>query len=280
MKFNKQFLSVVVSIIPILTFSQSTGVNTLNPQGVFHVDSANDNAVFGIPTATQQSNDFIITSGGNAGIGTISPLAKLDVNGNVKIRSITTVGGRPDYLLSTDADGSVNKFFFNELVPRFLGGTAYVLFGDGFQYNTVWYDGTNYVYGPKPLIGSLGAEKIIGKKSGSRYNVGALNLYSSVGQIMSIKGRGYTISSPVPGIFDIIFDAPFNEIYGVCVNVLDSYSYSSNGTAPIPDQPGNALATNDNAQVAFISNAVLRVKTGDSQGKLGNRSFTFLVTGN
>lgn len=47
------------------------GVGTKNPLGVFHVDGAKDNT--STPTAAQLGNDFVITSDGSVGIGTIAP---------------------------------------------------------------------------------------------------------------------------------------------------------------------------------------------------------------
>ncbi|MEF9477224.1 hypothetical protein OWR28_05340 [Chryseobacterium sp. 1B4] len=44
-----------------LVFSQ-VGVNTVNPQSMFHVDGGKDNPVQGSPTAAQQANDFVIKS--------------------------------------------------------------------------------------------------------------------------------------------------------------------------------------------------------------------------
>ncbi len=47
------------------------GVGTKNPLGVFHVDGAKDNT--STPTATQLGNDFVITSDGSVGMGTVTP---------------------------------------------------------------------------------------------------------------------------------------------------------------------------------------------------------------
>lgn len=51
------------------------GINTQNPQGIFHIDGKSDNS--SVPTVTQQLNDFVILSNGNVGIGTLNPSAKL-----------------------------------------------------------------------------------------------------------------------------------------------------------------------------------------------------------
>ncbi|MBK5720937.1 hypothetical protein JGH11_08645 [Dysgonomonas sp. Marseille-P4677] len=60
------------------------GIGTKNPQNTFHVDGAKDNST--TPTATEVANDFIITSTGSVGIGTISPDASaiLDINASSK----------------------------------------------------------------------------------------------------------------------------------------------------------------------------------------------------
>lgn len=62
-----------------ISFAQ-VGINTSNPQGIFHIDGAKDNNTTGVPTAPQQLNDFIVTSTGNVGIGTAAPTAKMEIN--------------------------------------------------------------------------------------------------------------------------------------------------------------------------------------------------------
>lgn len=78
------------------------GVNTTNPQSTFHVDGAGDNNASGVPSATQQLNDVFVLSSGNVGVGILAPTAKLEVDGQVRIR-----GGNPGAtrLLVSDATG-------------------------------------------------------------------------------------------------------------------------------------------------------------------------------
>ncbi|MDM1497058.1 hypothetical protein HX063_16940 [Myroides odoratimimus] len=57
-------------------FSQ-VGINTQIPLGTFHVDGAKDNQ--NPPTASQILNDVIVTADGNLGIGTITPITKVDL---------------------------------------------------------------------------------------------------------------------------------------------------------------------------------------------------------
>jgi hypothetical protein len=68
--------SILLGLVSLSTqlFSQ-IGVGTPNPQGMFHVDGAQDNPVTGVPTVAQQANDFTVTSSGNVGIGTVAPNA-------------------------------------------------------------------------------------------------------------------------------------------------------------------------------------------------------------
>ncbi|WP_294283671.1 hypothetical protein [uncultured Chryseobacterium sp.] len=61
-----------------LSYAQ-VGINTANPRAILHVDGAKDNPATGLPSAAQQSNDFVVTAGGNVGIGTEAPAGALDV---------------------------------------------------------------------------------------------------------------------------------------------------------------------------------------------------------
>ncbi|WP_294248178.1 hypothetical protein [uncultured Chryseobacterium sp.] len=77
-KQPKRMALSVLLLMGSLTYAQ-IGINTQNPQSVFHVDGAKDNPVTGIPTAAQQLNDLVVTSSGKVGIGTNNPSGALDV---------------------------------------------------------------------------------------------------------------------------------------------------------------------------------------------------------
>ncbi len=77
----KKFILLIAGISFVPVYSQ-VGINTGNPTGIFHVDGAKDNAVTGIPTLTQQANDFVVTSNGSIGIGTVSPNASAILDAN------------------------------------------------------------------------------------------------------------------------------------------------------------------------------------------------------
>jgi hypothetical protein len=58
---------------------QFIGMQTASPQQMFHFDGGRDNNINVAPTTAQTANDVVFTSTGNVGIGTISPVANLDV---------------------------------------------------------------------------------------------------------------------------------------------------------------------------------------------------------
>lgn len=96
---NKTIIMIMIGILlPLLSFSQ-VGVNNANPQGTFHVDGAKDNPALGVPSASQQLNDFTVANDGKVGIGTSTPNTKLTIttpdnsfginntNGTISLRS-------------------------------------------------------------------------------------------------------------------------------------------------------------------------------------------------
>ncbi|KQT24117.1 hypothetical protein ASG22_08865 [Chryseobacterium sp. Leaf405] len=84
------------------------GINTQNPQTIFHVDGAKDNPAIGTPNAAQQLNDVVVTSLGRVGIGTNAPTNNLEVNSGTSGTSgvkLTQLPNAP--VLSTDASGNI-----------------------------------------------------------------------------------------------------------------------------------------------------------------------------
>lgn len=79
--------SVIVVLFHIFTLSlfAQVGIGTVRPQGIFHVDSKKDNPTDEYPNLEQQKNDVIITNNGQVGLGTLTPSAKLDVKGYIKV---------------------------------------------------------------------------------------------------------------------------------------------------------------------------------------------------
>jgi len=71
------------------------GVNTINPKGTLHVDGAGDNSPSGILTASQTSNDMVVTPTGSIGVGTSTPDTSAILDLNV---SGLTVGNKKGFL--------------------------------------------------------------------------------------------------------------------------------------------------------------------------------------
>lgn len=78
----KKYL-LLTGFLVINTLSAQMGINTTNPQTAFHVDGAKDNNTSGAPTATQQRNDFAMSSSGSLGIGTTTPNEKVEINSGI-----------------------------------------------------------------------------------------------------------------------------------------------------------------------------------------------------
>ncbi|ASW73767.1 hypothetical protein IQ37_15765 [Chryseobacterium piperi] len=91
---------------------QNVGIQTKNPQGTFHVDGNRNNPLTGAPSAAQATDDFIVLSNGNTGVGTVSPTQKLDVNGNVQVRAMTSTNSTTAFprTLTAQTDGTLGYF--------------------------------------------------------------------------------------------------------------------------------------------------------------------------
>ncbi|WP_449400775.1 hypothetical protein [Chryseobacterium wanjuense] len=126
---NKKLISIISIMLANIIFAQ-VGINTVNPQGIFHIDGGKDNPVVEPPSPVQQSNDFTVVASSevgqgtlSVGIGTTNPTERVDIaNGNVRIRDINnTVGLGSDRLLVADSNG----------VLKVAGGEAFSVINSG-----------------------------------------------------------------------------------------------------------------------------------------------------
>lgn len=67
------FITISLLVLPLVYSYGQVGINTENPQGIFHVDGKGDNPKEGSPTGEQQNNDVVVLSDGSVGIGVINP---------------------------------------------------------------------------------------------------------------------------------------------------------------------------------------------------------------
>lgn len=93
-----------------VSLSAQIGVNTSNPQVLFHIDPKQNNHATGAPTLQQTEDDIVITQNGSMGIGTITPETKLDIRKRTSIDDLLFIdNGRaliPNQYLISDSQGN------------------------------------------------------------------------------------------------------------------------------------------------------------------------------
>ncbi len=202
------------------------------------------------------------------GIGTNLPTNKLDINGDLRIRTIDNEQDSSNKILTITDEGVVETINSN-FADYTIGGRVYAYYTNP-SYNNSFY--------PNEFNLILDNSKLIGLREGVQYNYTPTQTTTSQkNTLQAVQGVGFKVSSPEPGIVDIMFDTPFTEVYGASANIFDTYKKGSNNA--FLNIYGNELYPQDKIQISFISNTILRVKTGDSVGRLASRSFTFTITG-
>lgn len=202
------------------------------------------------------------------GVGTNLPTNKLDINGDLRIRTIDNEQDSSNKILTITDEGVVETINSN-FADYTIGGRVYAYYTNP-SYNNSFY--------PNEFNLILDNSKLIGLREGVQYNYTPTQTATSQkNTLQAVQGVGFKVSSPEPGIVDIMFDTPFTEVYGASVNIFDTYKRGSNNA--FLNIYGNELYPQDKIQISFISNTILRVKTGDSVGRLASRSFTFTITG-
>jgi len=103
----KSFTALLCICMFQIPMYAQTGINTKRPLQTFHVDGKNDNSTSVTPSVAQQKNDFVVTTNGDVGIGTIYPTAKLEVNGDVRITDVPALPTMPKKILVLDTNGNL-----------------------------------------------------------------------------------------------------------------------------------------------------------------------------
>lgn len=78
----KKKILLLMGVFSFGLLTAQVGINTQNPLGVFHLDGKNNTPVGG---ASNVIDDVVITDAGNVGIGTVTPQARLDLQGTLRI---------------------------------------------------------------------------------------------------------------------------------------------------------------------------------------------------
>lgn len=78
---TKKLIMLGMTGIFSMAYSQ-VGINTSAPQGILHIDGQKNNPAIGSPSVIQRTDDVVITSSGSIGVGTLSPITKIDARAN------------------------------------------------------------------------------------------------------------------------------------------------------------------------------------------------------
>ena len=111
MLLSLTFLSILNSLSQTLI-----GINTKNPQKIFHIDGGGDNATSGKPTNTELVNDVIIDEKGQLGIG-VFPQYALDILSTNASSGLRIQDGSEaiSKVMTSDADGTGSWQFVGSL---------------------------------------------------------------------------------------------------------------------------------------------------------------------
>lgn len=94
----KKKILLLMGIFSIGISHAQVGINTQNPQGIFHIDGkGNTNGI------SNTIDDFIIDGNGNVGVGTSTPKAKMDIMGSVIVNDGNAL---KDLILTSDNLGN------------------------------------------------------------------------------------------------------------------------------------------------------------------------------
>jgi hypothetical protein len=108
-----KYIFILFTLISYSALAQ-IGIQTEQPTQFLHIDAAKNNNNNVPTTAAQIEDDIVISNDGKLGVGTITPLEKLDINGSIKIvdgnqalgkKLVTDING-----LATWSDVIANKY--------------------------------------------------------------------------------------------------------------------------------------------------------------------------
>ena len=85
MRQKRLELIVIAFVLSITTIYSQVGINNNYPKGVLHVDAMGNNTASTTAGSPEAADDVFLDESGRLGIGTLSPLAKLDVKGQIQI---------------------------------------------------------------------------------------------------------------------------------------------------------------------------------------------------
>ncbi|NOU38138.1 MAG: hypothetical protein HOO89_05450 [Ferruginibacter sp.] len=212
-------------------------------------------STFGAPSPSGLIERISILDGGNVGIGNTNPLAKLDINGQVKI-----TGGAPGVgkLLESDASGLAT---WSDKSASFLptGASGNTLRHNGIGWaanNTLYNNGINIGIGnTNPTTAGLVVDKVVGNTNaifGSNTSgvsvqtswpgIGFNTYYSSGSIMIATGGAGYIGADPTTGRL-ILANTSANATAGAYNALQDKMWIANDGTVSLGSSNLNAENT-------------------------------------
>ncbi|MEN9918584.1 MAG: hypothetical protein RL662_1020 [Bacteroidota bacterium] len=96
---------LVLGLMSVAIGKAQVGINTTNPQGIFHIDTKGDTDNLG----NNSIDDIVINATGNMGIGTLTPQDKVDVKGTLRIADTPTMGTDTEVLIRSSDTGELGR---------------------------------------------------------------------------------------------------------------------------------------------------------------------------
>lgn len=201
MLVKKKLFILLPCFLPNLFLTQ-VGISTSNPLATFHVDGAKDNPIIGDPTNEQKSNDFVVTSLGYVGIGTVAPTQSLDTNGNLRLRGITESNNSTDNIMAVDNQGILKKtdLQYNNIPQTHLLTTSSIPPNSSYTFDLINYNSVVAIINISTINGcSRRMSSTFVKSYDLLSNLGA-QARNIVGVWSNIPSTGNSGSMTFPGI--------------------------------------------------------------------------------
>ena len=208
---RKKIAFLTITCFSTVIYGQ-VGIRTQNPQAIFHVDGNGNNPTTGAPSTAQSTDDFVVTSNGNTGIGTITPAQKLDINGNARVRGLPS-GAVPGTVVAQQTGVNVGVLGYSPGFPALdvasTGAAANTNSGAMFVVKrfTVedWPSGQNSNAGFNTTMESTKWEAFISNIAYTFGNGSATTIFSnpSSGYRLRNDGTLWRIIGDIPGINEV-----------------------------------------------------------------------------
>jgi len=137
----KKYIKLSFLLLSVGLMAQ-LGINTNNPQQIFHIDGGKDantmNPTTGVPTLSQQVDDFVVTSNGSIGVGTINPTHRLEINNQTNNGAIRIQDGSEGFnkMLVSDQEGVGTWVLPNAMKSVIVGRFEKTSTGEGIIINS------------------------------------------------------------------------------------------------------------------------------------------------